>query len=51
LVVEGGGVGVPTGGVGGIEELAGPDELETKAFPAYFALQALVTSCILLNFS
>jgi hypothetical protein len=41
----------PTGGVGGIEELAGPEELETKRFSASFAFQALVTSCILLNFS
>jgi hypothetical protein len=32
-------------------ELAGPEELETKAFPTSFALRALVTSGILLNFS
>jgi hypothetical protein len=31
--------------------LTGPEEPEAKAFPASFALRALVTSCILLNFS
>jgi hypothetical protein len=34
-----------------MEELEGPEELETKRFPASFALRALVTSYILLNFS
>jgi hypothetical protein len=31
--------------------LTGPEEPEAKVFPASFALRALVTSCILLNFS
>jgi hypothetical protein len=54
VVAEGGGVVAaeePPGGVGGIEEVTGPEELEAKVFPASFALRALVTSCILLNFS
>jgi hypothetical protein len=34
-----------------MEELVGPEELEAKAVPASFALRALVTSYILLNFS
>jgi hypothetical protein len=41
----------PTGGVGKMEELAGPEELETTMFPASFDFRALVTSCIFLNFS
>jgi hypothetical protein len=54
LVADGEGVAAteePPGGVGGIEELTGPEEHEAKAFPASFALRVLVTSCILLNFS
>jgi hypothetical protein len=41
----------PIGGVGRMEELAGPEELETTMFPASFDFRALVTSCIFLNFS
>jgi hypothetical protein len=54
LVADGGGVAAieePPGGVGGIEELTGPEELEAREFPASLARRALVTSCILLNFS
>jgi hypothetical protein len=50
LVADGGGVAATKespGGVGGIEELRGPEEPKVEAF----ALRALVTSCILLNFS
>jgi hypothetical protein len=54
LVADGEGVAAaeePPGGVGGREELAGPEELEARAFPASLALRVLVTSCILLNIS